>query len=196
MRAHHVIDVADGNAGGVERPQIDVVGFHIPFRTRRPRLVVADAAVDQDGMMRRLHDVGLEAQDQYVVVVERVRAPHPRPVLCEPLRRKAGQQIQCRQECGFLLDDAMNGEIAGGEFEAHGIPALRRRRHRDLHRRPLQHLLIEGVEFWVGLAPAAIGKAEVGIAEHANKSDLHDVERPDSTSLVLNRAMPLQALFQ
>lgn len=73
--------------------------------------------------MRRLHDVGLEAQDQYVAVVERLGLLHPRPVFREPLRRQAGQQIQRRQESGFLLDDAMNGEIAGGEFEAHAIPA-------------------------------------------------------------------------
>src|SRR6478672_13110924 len=30
---------------------------------------------------------------------------------------------------------------------------------RDLHRRPLQHLLMEGVELRINLAPAAIGKA-------------------------------------
>src|SRR5665647_3828206 len=55
--------------------------------------------------------------------------------------------------------------------------ALRRRRQRDLHRRPLQHLLMEGIELRIGLAPAAIGKAEIGIAEHAGKRDLRDVER-------------------
>src|SRR4051812_23670969 len=51
---------------------------------------------------------------------------------------------------------------------------LRRRRDRYFHRRPLQHFLMEGVEFWVGLAPAAIGKAEIGIAEHADQADLRD----------------------
>ncbi len=36
------------------------------------------------------------------------------------LRRQAGQHLQRRQESGFLLDDAVNGEIADGEFQAHG----------------------------------------------------------------------------
>src|ERR1700742_1811676 len=36
------------------------------------------------------------------------------------------------------------------------VPQLRRWRHRNLHRGPLQHLLMEGVELWIGLAPAAI----------------------------------------
>src|SRR5689334_18519563 len=59
------------------------------------------------------------------------------------------------------------------------VPSIsRRRRYRDFHRRPFHHLLIEGVELRVGLAPAAIGKAEIGIAEHADEADLGDVERP------------------
>src|SRR6476620_9957247 len=54
------------------------------------------------------------------------------------------------------------------------FPLLRRRRDRDFHRRPLQHLLMESVELRIGLAPAAIGKAKIGIAQHANKADLHN----------------------
>ena len=71
--------------------------------------------------MRRLHDVGLEAQDQRVAVVDRAGLFHPRPVLRQQLRRQPGQHLQRRQEGGFLLDDAMDGEIADGEFQAHGI---------------------------------------------------------------------------
>src|SRR6185312_12596728 len=55
---------------------------------------------------------------------------------------------------------------------------LCRGRYRDFHRRPLEHLPVKRVELRIGLAPAAIGEAEVGIAEHANKADLRDVERP------------------
>src|SRR5207302_9814845 len=58
------------------------------------------------------------------------------------------------------------------------IRALRRRRDRDLHRRPLQHFLMEGIELRIGLAPAAVRKAEIGIAEHADEADLRDVEWP------------------
>src|SRR3954463_1567223 len=64
-----------------------------------------------------------------------------------------------------------------GNWRLMPILASRRRRRRDLHRRPLQHFLMERIEFWIGLAPAAIGKAEIGITEHANEADLGDRER-------------------
>ena len=70
--------------------------------------------------MRRLHDVGLETQDQHVAGVERAGLLHPCPVFREQLRRQSGQHLQRRQEGGFLLDEAMDGEIADGEFQAHG----------------------------------------------------------------------------
>jgi hypothetical protein len=69
--------------------------------------------------MRRLHDVGLETQDQHVIGVDRAGLLHPGPVFGQQLRRQRGQHIQGRQERGFLLDDAMDGEVAGGEFQAH-----------------------------------------------------------------------------
>ena len=76
--------------------------------------------------MRRLNDIGLKAQDQRVVGVDRASIAHPRPVLGQQVRRQSGKQVQRRQERGFLLDDAMNGEIAGGEFEAHvALPLFR-----------------------------------------------------------------------
>jgi hypothetical protein len=75
-------------------------------------------------VVRRLHDIGLEAQDQHVLVVERTGLLHPRPVLRQQLRRQARQHFQRRQEGGFLLDDAVNGEIADGELEAHAISRL------------------------------------------------------------------------
>ena len=120
MRAHHEIDVACGNARRRQRAHIGIVGFHIPIRTRRPRLVVTDAAVDQNGVMRRLHHIGLKTQDQHVLRIERGRLPHPRPVFRQQVRRQAGQHLQCRQEGGFLLDDAVDGETADGELKAHG----------------------------------------------------------------------------
>ena len=70
--------------------------------------------------MRRLDDVGLEAQDQHVAVVDRAGLLHPRPVLRQQFRRQVGQHVQRRQEGGFLLDDAMDGEIADAEFQTHG----------------------------------------------------------------------------
>ena len=77
MRAHDIVDVGDGNPGGSQRARVSVVGLHVPFRPLRPRLVVADAAIDQDGVVRRLHHIGLEAQDQHVFVVECAGLLHP-----------------------------------------------------------------------------------------------------------------------
>jgi hypothetical protein len=82
-------------------------------------VVIADAAVDQDGVMRRFHHTGLETQDQHVVGVERAGLLHPRPVLGQDFRRQARQHLQRRQQGGFLFDDAVNGEIADGKLEAH-----------------------------------------------------------------------------
>src|SRR3954453_17881290 len=89
------------------------------------------------------------------------------------------------------------------------VAILRRWRHRDLHGGPLQHFLVERVELRIGLAPAAIGEAEVGIAEHADEADLRDVERavqhlghvlearhsgPGPVPMVVRPRLPLQAL--
>jgi hypothetical protein len=37
-------------------------------------------------------------------------------VFVQHLRRERGKQIERRQEGGFLLDDALDGEIGNGEF--------------------------------------------------------------------------------
>jgi hypothetical protein len=71
-------------------------------------------------MVRCLHDVGLETQDQHVVVVDRVGLSHPRPVLRQKLRRQPGQHVERRQEGGFLLDETVDGEVAERELETHG----------------------------------------------------------------------------
>jgi len=119
MRAHHEVDVIDREPRGVESTQIRVVGLHVPFRPIGARLVVADAAVDQNGMVRRLHHVGLEAQQQDVLVIQRLRFAHPCPVLGQHFARQPRQHLKRRDERGFLLDDTMDGEIADRVCEAH-----------------------------------------------------------------------------
>ena len=80
-----------------------------PMRAQRSRLVVADAAVDQDGVMRRLHHIGLEAEDQNVLVVERAGLLHPAAIFGQQFRRQTGHHFQRREETGFLFDDAVDG---------------------------------------------------------------------------------------
>ena len=62
VRAHHVVDVVDAEAGGREVLLEAVALHHVPERPRRPRLVVADAGVDQDVVVRRLDHVALDAE--------------------------------------------------------------------------------------------------------------------------------------
>ncbi|MGY4232323.1 hypothetical protein ACVIIW_001270 [Bradyrhizobium sp. USDA 4449] len=119
VRAHHEIDVINRDPGGIECAQICVVSLHVPFRTIGSRLVVADAAVDQDGVMRRLHDIGLEAEHQDVLLIQRACLPHPISVLGQHLGRQSRQHLQRRDERRLLLDDALNGEIADRIFQAH-----------------------------------------------------------------------------
>jgi hypothetical protein len=62
MRAHHEIDVLDPEAGSLQRTHPVAVVLLVPRRPQREVLVVADAAIDQDVMVRRLDDIRLEAQ--------------------------------------------------------------------------------------------------------------------------------------
>src|SRR4051812_11867080 len=47
MRAHHVVDIGHRKTGRRERAQIGVVGLHVPFRTRRPRLQLRTAGMTE-----------------------------------------------------------------------------------------------------------------------------------------------------
>ena len=62
VRAHDEIDVADAEARRGQALLVTVGLHHVPERARRPRLVVADAGVDQDVVVRRLHEVALDAE--------------------------------------------------------------------------------------------------------------------------------------
>ena len=64
VRAHDVVDVVHAEPGGGEVLLVAVARHHVPDRPGRTRLVVADAGVDQDVVMRRAHDVALDAQDE------------------------------------------------------------------------------------------------------------------------------------
>src|SRR5579864_557262 len=78
----------------------------------------------------------------------------------------------------MVMSPALKVRLMGMSFlfevEANGSG---RRRHGILDRRPLHHLLMERRGLRKRLAPAAIGEAEVGVAEGADQRDLGDVER-------------------
>jgi hypothetical protein len=64
MRAHDVVDVIQGEAGGRQALFIAVAVQHVPHRALRSRLVIADAGIDHDGVLGRLHNVALNAQHE------------------------------------------------------------------------------------------------------------------------------------
>src|SRR5258705_12734641 len=116
-----------------------------------------------------------------------------RPTLSGQSMVQPSPRVAGTPQAGFVwpsacVADAASTKTAAKRRRRYGLlpsrmlpspfPLLRRRWDRDLYRRSLQHSLMEGVELRIGLAPAAIGKAEIGIAEHAYEPDLYDIERP------------------
>ncbi len=96
---------------GGQRAHKVLVALEIPFRSRRPHLVVADATVNQNDMMRRAHDIGLETEDQPVILTKGFRRK-PAAILLEHFRRESGKHVKRRQKRPLQLNDAMNADVA------------------------------------------------------------------------------------
>ena len=78
MGAHHIVDLIDRDTG-VRRPFLEAVGVHhVPEGTRRAWLVISDATVDQDVVVRGLQQVGLDAEHELPALpVEIAALGHP-----------------------------------------------------------------------------------------------------------------------
>jgi hypothetical protein len=135
MRAHHEIDVLDAEAGRLQRTHPVAIVLLVPCRPQRKVLVVADAAIDQDVMVRRLDDIRLEAQ--YDVPARAVVAAGRQPgqILAEGFLRQCRQEVEHRREAALLLDDPVDGHVVDGKTRAHrsrlltvGYPNLQRHR--------------------------------------------------------------------
>ncbi len=118
--AHDVVDILDPECrsppGCVPRCRPSSV----PERPGRARLVVADAAIHQDGVVRRADDVALDAELHLAGCrVDRVRL-QPVAVLRQHLRRQGGEELERVEQRPFLLDDAVDGEVAELEAFGHG----------------------------------------------------------------------------
>ena len=87
------------------------------MRSRRV-LVVANAAIDQDVVFPDLHDIGLEAEHQVVIGIQR-RGREPVTVLVQHLFGQAGQEFQRGGEAALHFDDPVDGHIPGFECQAH-----------------------------------------------------------------------------
>ncbi len=66
MRAHDKIDIVHAKPACREVLFVAIGIHHVPETARRSRLVVSDAAIDHDGVVRRFHDVALDTERQTV----------------------------------------------------------------------------------------------------------------------------------
>jgi hypothetical protein len=82
--------------------------------------VIADAAVDQDDVVRRAQHIRLEAHDQKAVGIESSRL-HPMAVLLKQIRIEPENDSQRRHESGLLLDDPVHRHVAGTYYRCHGL---------------------------------------------------------------------------
>ena len=111
MRAHDKIDIVDAKSAGRQILLVAIGIHHVPKGARRPRLVVADAAVDHDGVVRRLHDVALDAEHQLVPRVEVFRL-QPAAVLVQKLFGDGREEFHRLEKRTLLLDNAVDGGVA------------------------------------------------------------------------------------
>ena len=91
--AHHVVDVAHRKAAGGEARLVAVAGHHVPKGSPWPRLVVADAGIDQDIVARRPHEIALDAEHEPAGGVE-VGRLEPRLVLRQDLLGQRREELE------------------------------------------------------------------------------------------------------
>ena len=125
MRAHHVVDLFHRNAGGGEVLLPDIGGFLVPEGPRRAVLVVADAGIDQDVMVRRLDQIALDAEPQLAAGrIQRPQLFQPGPVFGQGFLGQPGEEFQRVEQRLFYFDDPMDFKIAEREAGFHLCPSL------------------------------------------------------------------------
>jgi hypothetical protein len=111
MRAHDKIDVVHAEPARREALLVAIGIHHVPEAARRARFMVAHAGVDHDRMMRRPHDVALNAKYQLVIGIDK-SGLQPPAVLVEKLLRQRGKKLHRIEERALLFDDAVDRRAA------------------------------------------------------------------------------------
>src|SRR5258707_6061287 len=107
MRAHYKIDIVHAETACHEMFLVAIGIHHVPEAPRRPRLVVAHTRVDYDRVVRRLHDVTLDAEHQPVLGIEE-SGLQPTSILIEEVPRQGREKLHHVEEWPLLLDDAVD----------------------------------------------------------------------------------------
>ena len=84
-------------------------------------LVIADAGIDQDVVVRRLHDVGLVAQYDIPGVAVVSARREPGEVLLERFLCQVREEFEHRGIARLLLDETVNGHVIDAVFSTHGL---------------------------------------------------------------------------
>ena len=107
MRAHDKIDIVHAETTCREVFFVAIGIHHVPEAPRRSRFVVADAAIDHDGVMRCLHDVALDTEHQLIGGIEEPGL-QPASVLVEKLSGNGREEFHRLEEWALLLDNAVD----------------------------------------------------------------------------------------
>src|SRR5262249_16803803 len=89
----------------------------MPEGSSRPRLVIADAGVDHDRVVRRAHDVTLDAQDH--LTFRKKSGNEPRAVFLKHILGQGREEIQYAKKRCLLLDNAMDGDVTLSNLRGH-----------------------------------------------------------------------------
>src|SRR5260370_6843349 len=102
MRAHDEIDVIHGQTSRRQSFLKTIAVQHIPERTARPLLVIADAGIDQDIVVRRFDNETLNTDHEPALGIDEFRFQPP-PVLVEKLFSQILEKRQRLEERTLLL---------------------------------------------------------------------------------------------
>ena len=121
VAAHHEVDVLDPEASCLERVHPVGIVFLIPARAQREVLVVADAGIDQDVVMRGLDHIGLVTQYDIAGVAVVSARREPGKILLEGFFLQVREELEHRGKARLLLDEAVDGHVVDAVFGAHGL---------------------------------------------------------------------------
>jgi hypothetical protein len=81
--------------------------------------MIADAAVDENVVMRRTDNVALDTEHEFASYRIDIPGLQPAFILVEQFGRQAGKEKERIEDCLFELDDAMDGRIPDRELCDH-----------------------------------------------------------------------------
>ncbi len=124
MRAHHIVDVVYREARSAQ-PLLEAVAVHhVPERPRRPRLVIADAGIDQDVVVRRLDHKTLDTEHQIAIRrIDEFRL-EPGAVFVEHFLAQSGEKALQLEERALLFDNRVNRDVVERDRHCHGAPRI------------------------------------------------------------------------